>query len=96
MIEIFLGLDPPDEIGLETEEVFEEYENDYEKLKNLPALNGKTFIGNMQETDPTVPEWAKNPVPPSAETLGLEAVKEAISLEELEGMFQSATVLKNN
>lgn len=26
----------------------------YEKLKNLPTLNGKTIIGNMTEEDPTV------------------------------------------
>lgn len=26
----------------------------YEKLKNLPTLNGKTIIGNMVEEDPTV------------------------------------------
>ena len=27
---------------------------DYEKLENLPKLDGQTIIGNMQEKDPTV------------------------------------------
>lgn len=96
MMEIYLEMEQPQEIRLELEEVAEHYENDYEKLFNLPTLNGQRIIGTMEETDPTVPEWAKNPEPPTAESLGLEEVKEAISLTELENMFQSVTALKNN
>ena len=33
---------------------------DYEKLENLPSINGTTLLGNYDEIDPTVPDWAKN------------------------------------
>jgi hypothetical protein len=33
--------------------------NDYEKLRNLPSINNQKLIGNYDEQDPTVPEWAK-------------------------------------
>lgn len=33
--------------------------NDYEKLKNLPSLNGSKIIGNVDEIDPTVPGYVK-------------------------------------
>lgn len=32
---------------------------DYEKLQNLPSLNGVKIIGNMAEIDPTVPSYVK-------------------------------------
>lgn len=38
--------------------------NDYRQLSNLPSLNGRKIIGDISETDPTVPEWAKEPFPP--------------------------------
>ena len=31
---------------------------DYNKLKNIPTLNGVPIMGDMYERDPTVPEWA--------------------------------------
>lgn len=34
--------------------------NDYEKLKNLPTLNGSKIIGDMNEVDPTVPGYVKD------------------------------------
>ena len=34
---------------------------DYTKLKNKPTLNGKEIVGAMEEVDPGVPEWAKEP-----------------------------------
>lgn len=34
--------------------------DDYEKLKNLPTLNGSKIIGNMNEIDPTVPGYVKD------------------------------------
>ncbi len=38
---------------------------DYNQLENRPTLNGKTLEGDVDETDPTVPAWAKNPVKPT-------------------------------
>lgn len=52
--------------------------NDYEKLKNLPKLNGLTIIGDMTETDPTVPEYVKNGYAVNkedVETIGIVDVK---------------------
>lgn len=37
---------------------------DYNELYNKPKLNNKEIIGNLDEEDPTVPEWAKNENPP--------------------------------
>lgn len=37
---------------------------DYNELKNHPTLNNKEIVGNLDEEDPTVPEWAKNENPP--------------------------------
>ena len=36
---------------------------DYTKLKNKPQLNGIELVGNVNESDPTVPEWAKDNEP---------------------------------
>lgn len=38
---------------------------DYNKAINKPKLNGKTLIGNVNEIDPTVSQWAKQPEKPS-------------------------------
>lgn len=38
---------------------------DYNQLENRPTLNGKTLEGDVDETDPTVPAWAKNPAKPT-------------------------------
>lgn len=45
---------------------------DYNKLKNLPKLDGRPIIGDIPELDPTVPDWAKSPSKPvySAEDVG--------------------------
>ena len=58
--------------------------DDYEKLKNLPRLNGEPIVG-----DPTVPDWAKNPEKPhyTAEELGAVNSADAITLEELDRIF---------
>ena len=63
--------------------------DDYEKLKNLPSLNGEKIIGNMSERDPTVPDWAKSPEKPryTAEELGAVNSEDAISLEEIDAIF---------
>lgn len=36
--------------------------SDYELLQNLPKLDGKTIIGNMKETDPTIGEMTSSEV----------------------------------
>lgn len=61
--------------------------DNYEKLKNLPKLNGEVFIGEKNEIDPTVPLWAKSNAKPSykPEEVGIES----ISLEELDKLFNS-------
>lgn len=67
--ELDLELDEEDEtVEAEFEELFEKEVNgttDYEKLKNLPSLDGETIKGNIQEKDPTVPDWAKSERKPS-------------------------------
>jgi hypothetical protein len=68
-------------VSEETEDVNikvkEEFNNnggngDYEKLKNLPYLDGEKIVGNMKERDPTVPDWAKQENKPTytAEEVG--------------------------
>lgn len=44
----------------------------YNDLEDKPRLNGETIVGDMVETDPTVPNWAKSPTPPeyTAEDVG--------------------------
>ena len=63
--------------------------DDYEKLKNLPRLNGEPIVGDVSERDPTVPDWAKNPEKPhyTAEELGAVNSADAITLEELDRIF---------
>ena len=38
---------------------------DYNKLKNKPKLGGREIVGDMEEIDPRVPEWAKEEESPS-------------------------------
>ena len=63
----------------------------YEDLENLPSLDGRTIIGNIRERDPTVPDWAKAPVKPTykADEVGAIPEESAISIEELQEMFES-------
>lgn len=44
--------------------------NDYEKLKNLPSLNGTKIIGNVNEIDPTVPGYVKEGKAVNEENVG--------------------------
>lgn len=66
------------------------YELDYAKLINKPTLNGIEINGDMLETDPLVPSWAKEPVKPEYTPVEVGAVDEryAIPLEELSLLFQ--------
>ena len=70
--------------------------SDYERLSNQPKINGVTLVGNKtsddlnlqpkgnyltSETDPTVPQWAKNPTKPSyiATEVGADASGTAVT-----------------
>ena len=60
---------------------------DYEKLDNLPKLNGDTIIGNVVERDPTVPLWAKSASKP---VYTPDEIKmEPIALTDLEPLFDN-------
>lgn len=63
--------------------------NDYEKLINKPTLNGKTIIGDIEEIDPTVSDWAKQPKKPEYTPDEVDAVSkdDAIPIEWLAGLF---------
>lgn len=63
----------------------------YEELENLPTLDGVKIIGNIRERDPTVPDWAKAPSKPTyrADEVGAIAEEAAITIEELQEMFES-------
>lgn len=67
--------------------------DDYNILKNKPTLNGVVLQGDVQEKDPTVPDWAKSQTRPvySAQdvgALGKEDVEE-ISLTALEQLWNT-------
>lgn len=46
--------------------------DDYNRLRNLPKLDGRPIVGDIPELDPTVPDWAKAATPPeyTAEDVG--------------------------
>lgn len=48
---------------------------DYEKLKNKPKFNGVELVGNVNESDPQVPAWAKEEEVP-AEPIPRNVVEE--------------------
>lgn len=64
---------------------------DYEDLLNLPKLNGKTIKGNMKETDPTVPDWAKSESKPeySADEIGALSKDDEMSYASILEIWQS-------
>lgn len=49
---------------------------DYNKLKNLPKLDGRPIIGDIPELDPTVPAWAKAPTKPEYSAKEVGAIPE--------------------
>lgn len=66
---------------------------DYNTLQNKPTLNGVILQGDVQEKDPTVPDWAKSQTRPvySAQdvgALGKEDVEE-LSLTALEQLWNT-------
>lgn len=64
-------------------------ENDYEKLENLPTLDGREIIGEIKELDPTVPEWAKNETKPTYEAseVGAVSVNNRITADYVNSYF---------
>ena len=67
--------------------------DDYNRLRNLPKLDGRPIIGDIPELDPTVPDWAKSPTKPeyTAEDVGAVAEKdiEAFTPSDLEIMWDA-------
>lgn len=54
----------------------------YRDLEDKPTLNGNTIDGDMRETDPTVPNWAKDPSPPKYTAKDVGAIPEDAVLGE--------------
>ena len=85
-----IDVDQPSEtVSIETGEVSEIVSDDYERLKNKPTLKGVVIRGDMYESDPTVPQWAKSPDKPKYTPEELKAVGEdnVITLEEIDAIF---------
>lgn len=64
----------------------------YNDLTDKPTLDGKTIVGDMAETDPTVPNWAKAETRPvyTAEEVGAmaEGAVEEIGTAELSTLWE--------
>ena len=79
-------------LGLDFQEQYVAGTSDYNKRKNKPTLNGKEIIGAMEEEDPTVSGWAKEPTKPSYTAEEVGAIKndeiKAISLDELNSLWE--------
>ena len=92
MIQMKLSVEE-EELNMEIEEVYENNkggETNYENLNNLPRLNGKVIKGDMEETDPTVPAWAKQKEKPkyTAEEVGAISVEDEVPYEEIDKWFE--------
>ena len=79
-------------LGFDFEEQYVAGTSDYNKLKNKSTLNGKEIVGAMEEEDPTVSGWAKEPTKPSYTAEEVGAIKndeiKAISLDELNSLWE--------
>lgn len=75
------------ELEFDMDEVYETVTSDYTRLKNKPKLNGVEIVGNVEETDPTVHDWAKEPTRPTYDAEDVGAIAEgdigSITLEDL-------------
>lgn len=67
---------------------------DYNDLRNKPTLNGQTIQGDMEESDPTVPEWAKQPEKPeyNAADVGAIPAGTALNAADLEYMWDTTEI----
>lgn len=65
--------------------------NNYELLENLPNINGTKLIGNYDEIDPTVPEWAKNNVKPkyTPDEIGAIDIRNEISFTDIKSIWDN-------
>ena len=63
----------------------------YNQLINKPKLNGVEIIGNINETDPTVPEWAKQDTKPeyTADEVGAVDANNTISFKDIKDIWDS-------
>lgn len=59
----------------------------YKELLDKPTLNGETIDGDMTETDPTVPAWAKSPTKPDYNAEEVGAIPEGAMVELDAGDF---------
>ena len=77
------------EITTEIKNIYSHASDDYEKLNNLPSLDGRKIIGNIKELDPTVPNWAKQESKPTytASEVGAVDDENALSLSEIDEIF---------
>lgn len=79
-------------LGFDFKEQYVAGTSDYNKLKNKPTLNGNVIIGAMEEEDPTVSGWAKEPTKPNYTAEEVGAIKndeiKAISLDELNSLWE--------
>lgn len=62
---------------------------DYELLVNKPSINGEELIGNYDEIDPTVPEWAKQETKPTYtyDEVGAVGAENELHISEIDRMF---------
>lgn len=59
----------------------------YNDLEDKPRLNGETIVGDMVETDPTVPNWAKAPTKPEYNAEEVGAIPEGAMVQLDAGDF---------
>lgn len=66
----------------------------YNDLEDKPRLNGETIVGDMVETDPTVPNWAKAPTKPEYSANEVGAIPEGALLgaADLEYMWDTTEI----
>lgn len=90
---IKIEIDSNDPIDMKSDEVVisKATTNNYNDLSNKPSLNNVVLIGNVNETDPTVPSWAKEASKPSYKAEDVGAVNESntIPLEEIEKLINT-------
>ena len=89
--EITLTLEEEELIEIDIEECMMTGEDDYLVLKNKPSINGKRLIGNYDEIDPTVPEWAKDSFKPkyTASEVGALGSDSEVSFSDLKAVWDS-------
>lgn len=64
---------------------------DYQKLINLPTINGTRLFDNYNEIDPTVPIWAKSENKPTYTASEVNAVNknDKVGFAEIDRMFNA-------